>query len=160
MKKNLQLVILLVIGITFNACATIVNGSSQNMKFLSKPSGATIVIKDSNGLNVGEYTTPTSATLKRGDGYFSGQYYNVEVKKEGYKTMTFSIASRISGWYIAGNLFFGGLIGWLAVDPATGAMYVLELEEKRNVRSKDDKILITLIEDVPEEKQSQMRRIK
>lgn len=32
------------------------------------------------------------------------------------------IVSTVNGWYI-GNILFGGVIGLLAVDPATGAMY-------------------------------------
>lgn len=35
-----------------------------------------------------------------------------------------TITGSMSGWYI-GNILFGGLIGMLAVDPVTGAMYVL-----------------------------------
>ncbi len=34
---------------------------------------------------------------------------------------------KVDGWYW-GNIVFGGLIGWLIVDPATGAMYKLETE--------------------------------
>jgi hypothetical protein len=34
----------------------------------------------------------------------------------------------VDGWYF-GNLLFGGLIGLLIVDPATGAMYKLEPNE-------------------------------
>lgn len=29
-------------------------------------------------------------------------------------------------WYAVGNLFIGGLVGWLIVDPATGAMWTLD----------------------------------
>ena len=31
----------------------------------------------------------------------------------------------MNGWYF-GNILFGGLIGMIAVDPATGAMYTLQ----------------------------------
>lgn len=31
----------------------------------------------------------------------------------------------MDGWYF-GNILFGGLIGFLIVDPATGAMYTLK----------------------------------
>ncbi len=34
------------------------------------------------------------------------------------------IDSSLSGWYI-GNLLFGGIVGLLIVDPATGAMWKL-----------------------------------
>jgi hypothetical protein len=35
-----------------------------------------------------------------------------------------TVTGSMSGWYF-GNILFGGLIGMLAVDPLTGAMYVL-----------------------------------
>ena len=44
--------------------------------------------------------------------------------KEGYANKELTIVGTMSGWYI-GNILFGGLIGMLAVDPVTGAMYVL-----------------------------------
>jgi hypothetical protein len=31
----------------------------------------------------------------------------------------------VNGWYV-GNVIFGGLVGFLIVDPLTGAMWVLE----------------------------------
>jgi len=34
----------------------------------------------------------------------------------------------VGGWYIAGNILVGGLIGWFIVDPITGAMWNLEPE--------------------------------
>ena len=42
--------------------------------------------------------------------------------------MQLKIDGAINGWYF-GNIIFGGLIGMLAVDPATGAMYTLSPKE-------------------------------
>lgn len=42
---------------------------------------------------------------------------------EGYAPQELTVTGTVSGWYI-GNVLFGGLIGMLAVDPVTGAMYV------------------------------------
>jgi hypothetical protein len=36
--------------------------------------------------------------------------------------------STVDGWYVAGNLFLGGLIGWLVIDPASGAMWKIDPE--------------------------------
>ena len=44
--------------------------------------------------------------------------------KEGYEEQSQTLQSSMDGWYW-GNFLFGGLIGMLAVDPATGAMYKL-----------------------------------
>ena len=46
------------------------------------------------------------------------------MKKIGFEDKVISIESSMDGWYIA-NILFGGLIGMLAVDPATGAMWKL-----------------------------------
>jgi hypothetical protein len=37
------------------------------------------------------------------------------------------VGSKVEGWYW-GNILFGGLIGMIIVDPATGAMYKLDTE--------------------------------
>ena len=55
-------------------------------------------------------------------GYFSGQSYTLRLELEGYKPAEIELTARMSGWYW-GNLLLGGLIGMLAVDPATGAMW-------------------------------------
>lgn len=36
-----------------------------------------------------------------------------------------SSKSMEAGWYIAGNLLVGGILGWLIVDPLSGAMWTL-----------------------------------
>ncbi|XXQ51474.1 hypothetical protein ACA040_000098 [Xenophilus aerolatus] len=45
------------------------------------------------------------------------------MKKDGYADKEITITPTVSGWYI-GNILFGGLIGMIGVDPATGGMYV------------------------------------
>lgn len=35
----------------------------------------------------------------------------------------------MNGWYLAGNILLGGLIGWIIVDPITGGMWTLSPEE-------------------------------
>ena len=44
------------------------------------------------------------------------------MEKDGYEPVTLPIKANANGWYIGGNLVFGGLIGWLAVDPFNGGM--------------------------------------
>ncbi len=46
----------------------------------------------------------------------------------GYKVTEVELTPKMSGWYW-GNLLFGGLIGMLAVDPATGAMWNIAPEK-------------------------------
>ena len=60
-------------------------------------------------------------SIPRG-GYFSGQSYTLRLELQGYKPTEIELTPKMSGWYW-GNLLIGGLIGMLAVDPATGAMW-------------------------------------
>ncbi|WP_321436341.1 hypothetical protein [uncultured Bacteroides sp.] len=56
---------------------------------------------------------------------------------EGYETKSIPVKCNLNGWYF-GNLIFGGLIGILIVDPATGAMYRLEREFVNETLEKKD----------------------
>lgn len=57
-------------------------------------------------------------------GYFTPAEYTITFKKENFFEKTTVIKGKLDGWYI-GNIFFGGLIGLLVVDPITGAMWRL-----------------------------------
>ncbi len=63
-------------------------------------------------------------TLNASAGFFSGENYTVDLQKDGYSPQTLTVASGLDGWYV-GNILFGGLIGLLIIDPATGAMWKL-----------------------------------
>ncbi len=66
-----------------------------------------------------------TVTLETSNGFFTKAKYNVEASKTGYETSKTEIAAGVNGWYF-GNILFGGVIGMLIVDPATGAMWKLE----------------------------------
>lgn len=66
-----------------------------------------------------------TVTLETSNGFFTKARYLVEASKPGHETSKTEISAGINGWYF-GNLLFGGLIGMLIVDPATGAMWKLE----------------------------------
>ncbi|RKX84117.1 MAG: hypothetical protein DRP57_06540 [Spirochaetes bacterium] len=110
----------------FYGCASIMSGGEQNISFSTKPQGAKITIYDSHNMPVWSSQTPTNVSLKRGSGYFQGASYRVVIDKKGFAKKQFQITSTLNGgWYIVGNLFIGGWIGWLIVDPITGAMWNL-----------------------------------
>lgn len=112
-----------------SGCASIVKGSSQDIAIATKPEGARFSIKDNrHGNTVREGVTPGSVSLEKGSGYFKGADYTVTLTKEGYAPQTIDVKSSASGWYIGGNLIIGGLIGWVIVDPLTGAMWKLTPE--------------------------------
>ena len=105
-------------------CASILGDSRYPVSVSSAPAGATFEITDKKGQVVHSGNTPSTVTLKSGNGYFSGQTYTLRFKKDGYPDKSVKLDSSLSGWYW-GNIVFGGLIGMLIVDPATGAMYKL-----------------------------------
>lgn len=113
---------LLSISIVMTGCASIISGSTQTLSFTSVPENANISITNRAGVKVHTGQTPATVTLKKGAGYFKPESYQVTFSKEGYQTKTMTVKGTISGWYF-GNILFGGVIGLLAVDPATGAMY-------------------------------------
>ena len=108
--------------LALSGCATIFNGQTQAVTIKSEPEGATLAVTNAAGEKVHSGTTPATVTLKRGAGYFKSESYTVLLSKPGFADKELTITGTMSGWYI-GNILFGGLIGILAVDPATGAMY-------------------------------------
>lgn len=155
----------LISTLALSGCATIVGDRDETVTLNSSPSDANIVITDERGNEILSATTPTTTQLKKADGsYFGGKTYSVEISKEGYDSRTLTIESTPNGWYIAGNIVFGGLIGWLVVDPLTGAMYNLSPSEinaslNESVAKAEDggKVLnIVLLEDLPNHLQSEL----
>jgi hypothetical protein len=119
--------ILLSSSILFTSCASIVSKSSYPISINSAPSEAQIVIKDKKGIEIFSGQTPATLKLKSGSGFFGKARYEVTFNKSGYQTKTVPIEFKLNGWYF-GNLLFGGVLGMLIIDPATGAMYKIETE--------------------------------
>lgn len=114
-----------------NACATIISGETDKVAFSAIPENSTFLIKNEAGKSVHEGKTPATVVLDRENGYFDGQTYQVEFSAPDYNSQIQTLDTSMNGWYL-GNIIFGGLIGLLAVDPATGAMW--DLPEKMDVK--------------------------
>jgi hypothetical protein len=108
--------------LALTGCASIIKGGTQPVTIKSVPEGAAVSVTNRAGEKIHAGTTPATLTLKRGAGYFQSEVYSVAIQKDGYAPQTLTITGSVNGWYI-GNILFGGLIGMLAVDPVTGAMY-------------------------------------
>jgi len=106
-------------------CASICGESSAYCQLRSEPSGVDVSIKNEKGLEVFRGKTPTTVLLKKKTGYFNGADYYITAKHDGYAERVVSIDRGMSWWY-AGNIIFGGLIGFLIVDPATGSMWTID----------------------------------
>jgi len=114
-------------SILLSGCATIVGDDTQLVQVNSEPTGVQFQIKDETGATVAQGTTPQGVTLAKSDGsYFGKKSYQITMGKDGYSPVTLPIKANANGWYIGGNIVFGGLIGWLAVDPFNGGMYTLK----------------------------------
>ena len=150
-------------------CATIVGDKTQLIPISSTPSDASILITDEKGVQVFKGLTPTSVTLQKSDGsYWGKKSFTVEITKEGYEKQVIPITANANGWYIGGNIIFGGLIGWFIVDPLNGAMYTLTPEQitstlgekvAHNNRATDGSISIVLLQDVPPSLRTQMKKL-
>ncbi|MFT5059318.1 MAG: hypothetical protein ACI89E_002101 [Planctomycetota bacterium] len=121
-KSQLLIIFLLAL---LSSCASIVSDSDYPVTFNTEPAGGAISITNENGTHVYEGSTPTTINLEAGNGYFNGETYTVIASLEGFDPVTATLDSTMDGWFI-GNLIFGGLLGILIIDPATGAMWKLE----------------------------------
>src|SRR5690606_6310695 len=88
----------------------------------SHPSESAILITNSKGAEIYKGNAPAAVLLKSSEGFFKRAKYQVRFTKDGYEEKVVALNCKVDGWYW-GNLVFGGLLGFLIVDPATGAMY-------------------------------------
>jgi hypothetical protein len=127
MKNKITFLSLIIGLILLTGCASIVSKSKYPISINSTPSEAKISITNSKGTEVYAGNTPATVKLKSGQGFFKKASYQVKFNKDGYDEKNVPIRFKVDGWYW-GNLLFGGVIGMLIVDPATGAMYKLDTE--------------------------------
>lgn len=127
--KKIAIFILIGIFVLTTGCASIVSKTTYPVKISSNPEQVTISVIDEKGESVFKGQTPTMVSLPTKAGYFRGKSYTVTFEKDGYSDQTVQINKKLDGWYI-GNILFGGLIGFLVVDPLTGAMWRLDKEVK------------------------------
>jgi hypothetical protein len=120
------------LAFALTSCASIVSKSDWPMTIESCPSGAEITVWDEEGEVVHSGPAPAVITLTSKEGFFTKADYEVEATLAGYEPVRRKVRAGINPWYF-GNILFGGFIGLLIVDPATGAMWKL-----------DDSVLVSL----------------
>ena len=156
MLKKLSIVTL-AMAFALNGCATIISGSTQSLTIKSIPDTATLSITNKSGEKIHSGQTPATVSLKRSAGFFKAENYIITLEKAGYQSKTVNVTGTVNGWYVA-NILFGGLIGLLIVDPATGAMYslspdvvnaTLQQEEITTANGKTRSLTVMLVQDVP-----------
>ncbi|MBU4305276.1 MAG: PEGA domain-containing protein [Candidatus Omnitrophica bacterium] len=124
LRKLVTLVSLLVIPAMLAGCATIMQGTTQEIGISSTPTGATVKIN-----NQEKGKTPIILDLKRKDNHI------VTIEMPGYMPYEATFTKSVSGW-VWGNIVFGGLIG-LVVDFAAGGIYKLTPTELKAVLQKE-----------------------
>ncbi len=129
-NKYKVFVTLAVSSVLLSGCASIISSSDWPVAIASTPDAASFTVTNKNGTKIHSGTTPQTVTLKSGAGFFESEKYTLHFIKDGFQEKTASLDTNMNGWYF-GNLLFGGIIGMLIIDPATGAMY--KLPEKMNV---------------------------
>ena len=167
-KRWCVLLLVALLGLSISGCASIVAGGDQKIGIQSDPSEATIRILDADGTTVFNSQTPATAVLKKGNGFFKGANYRISIEKQGYKTQEVVLTSSLNaGWYLLGNFLLGGIIGWLIVDPMTGAMWSLSPEKVNAQMAKEtswlgqkDGLMIVLLKDVPDDVRKVMQPAK
>lgn len=154
--------------ITLSAsCASIVSKTSYPVTVDSTPRDANVTIKNRHGEQVYSGKTPALVKLKSGAGFFQNAKYAITISKDGFTSKTVELKATLNGWYF-GNIIFGGVIGLLIVDPATGAMYrlnQLDVNETLQTESKTaatevPKLRIYDINEIPESWKSKMVAVK
>jgi len=104
--------LMLVVSLIQSGCASIINGTHQDIPISSEPSSAIILVD-----GVREGSTPANLRLSRKKSHV------VTLELEGYETENTTLVPSVGG-AVAGNIIAGGLIGW-GVDASTGAQYNL-----------------------------------
>jgi hypothetical protein len=132
--------------------------------FNSNPTGAEVTITDNTGFQIQKGTAPLTLKLKSGSGFFQAAYYTIEAKMDGYSTIKARLYANMNGWYF-GNIFIGGIVGLLCVDPATGAMWKLPKKycinlSKATADNSERTLHIVSIDSIPKELRSQLTQIK
>ena len=153
------------------SCASIVGHPDQLMPITSTPGEATVSVWDESGAEIFKGTTPTQVTLQKSTGkYWGKKSYRVIISKEGYKDTVIPVVASHDGWYLLGNMAFGGLIGWFLFDPFNGNIYSFNIDKVsatlvkeviKNGSKLDDAILIiTSTTEVPQEFLTEMKQIE
>ena len=129
--------------LVISGCSSIVNGKTQHLNVEAFPFTAVISLT-ANGHLLAQQQGMLNYDLQRGNGFFSGANYDLEVSLNGYKTRFISLRSSLSGWYL-GNIFFGAIPGALIIDPLTGGMWVISAEGGQDISS----LHVQLLQDTP-----------
>lgn len=107
------------------SCATVMHSGPETVTITSEPPAAQVTITNLwTQQTVLQATTPAVASLARHAGYMQPARYQIVLEKPGYQPHVLRLEARVDERYF-GNFVAGGPLGFLVIDPLTGAMYAL-----------------------------------
>ena len=121
---------LLMLCVLFSGCATMRSKSVYSVPIHTIPERANVSVTDRNGRVIINTQSPDTLVLKSGAGYFKRAKYLIEISHKGYQTKEEALFFIIDRHY-RGNFWIPFLmpIGFLIVDPISGAMWTPERQE-------------------------------
>src|SRR5262245_35541780 len=106
-------------------CATVLPRRPEPIMITSEPPEAHVTVTNlRTGQRILQATTPVVAHLARHAGYMRPARYEIAVEKLGYKLYVIILQAELEKQYV-GNVAVRGPLGFLVIDPFTGAMYAL-----------------------------------
>jgi hypothetical protein len=107
------------------SCATVLQSRPEPVTITSEPPDARVTITDlRTHQRLVQASTPVMTPLARHAGYMRPARYQVVVEKPGYQPYVLLLQAELEKTYF-GNFVAGGPLGFLVIDPLTGAMYAL-----------------------------------
>lgn len=130
-----RVLMVVAVGLSATACATVTRGTNEAWTVETDPSGA--AVKTTAGFACD--ATPCTFKMPR------KSEFEVTISKPGYKTYTGHVTHAVAGAGaagVAGNVLVGGVIG-LGVDAVSGAAMDLKPNPLKVALEKDEKIAET-----------------
>lgn len=133
-------IILFFVGFLFSSCATIGGSGICQIAVSSVPDSVDIQVYDKQGQLICTTTTPDTLELRTSRAYFKRAEYSIQASKEGYQSKLQPLHFELNKIYISNAyLLFFMPVGFLLVDPISGAMWVpYEENIQINLNTKDD----------------------
>jgi hypothetical protein len=111
------------LALLLGACASLVSSGPETLAIEGE---GTYRLFDEERRLVSTGVLPTEVALDTSAGFFDGMDYTVQFHQNGVADRETEVETEVSLWYSVGNLFSFNILGWLLVDPYTGAMWTLE----------------------------------
>ena len=124
----IRILVLVLVSVMVCGCATILSKSKYPVAIRSEPPDVSFKITDMLGREIFTGRTPTIVNLSSGAGYFKKAEYRIVLEKSGYLPTTRYLQADFDSYYLCNSCWGGSdfFIGFLVVDPITGAMWKLD----------------------------------